>query len=632
MTLSPLQQLALSRGIALPDLSAPSAASDVKEVPYGPEMRRILALERRPPPADTEEAQKMAIFLTEKLARHPNPYPVGPEYGDGNGYLSPLQAASLHDGWASPLGAFLPVPAGYGKTLIAYLWFSIKGAKKPLYMAPKGLLGQAKTEFKLYHKHWKGIDPSRIEYLQYELLSRDSAGVQLDENKRIVQKALLDRLGVDAVFCDEAHCLKRRSSSRYKKFRDWRNTHREVPIVFATGTPGIEVNETSHMLVWCLGEDKSPLPSPKHFHEEQAWVAAVSTKNSFMGNEVAIGALEKLCDEEEREQLRTVDELAAKQIARFAIGRRVRETKGVVGISGGELDLPITIEAVFPEKEDPKINEFFVAVRTRQMLPDDDDLVDGVAVARAANTGGCGFWIRITDPKPPKWWFDARRTWHSAARDYIEHNHSGIYSEDSLKRAIRKGAVKQGKHELAAWEEAIKAYGREPITEEVPFSDEPLIYAAQWAKDHPRGIIWVYHKKFGARVAEAVGTSFYEELGLDSRGKYIADHPHGMPMVASISANATGRNLQHGWNENLWLGCTPHEQALARTHRRGQKYPVTNYLYLGCREHLCRYYSAVETSLKDQLNNHSARRLQYAVSSVPQVDEVEKRGGARWTR
>jgi hypothetical protein len=989
VTLSPLQQLALSRGIALPDLSAPSAASDVKEVPFGPEMRRILNLERRPPPANSKEAEELAKFLTAKLARNGSPYP---------GPLRALQAAALHDVWKMSKGAYLPVPAGFGKaqpnnepvltaqgwrpiggvvpgdfvygsdgqthevlgvfpqgkrpiykltfsdgttalsdidhqwtfdmatdhprprrtktlrewmgerltrpsgkyranriflpmakpiqypaavlpidpytlgvllgdgslssgsvgltsedqqivdglvlpdgvtarrkmtsnsgkafdyylshgrlfrsgsrglnlgkgqgvgggglpnklldqlrglglmgttsyskfvpavymrgsvaqrlallqglfdtdgsphhdvvdfltasdqladavaelaeslggtairadkrmvyrgeakryyrlhvrlprdlvpfrlerkvaanreataqrkpfraltaidyvgeqeatcisvaspdqlyitrhhilthnTLIAYLAFTIAQAKRPLYMSASGLIKAAEVEFKKFAPHWHGVHPSNIMTLGYEKLSRESAGVQMDEHRNVTREALLDRLNPDFVFCDEAHRTQNKSASCTRKFQDWRKKNPHVKVVFATGTPGVELTQIAHQLGWCLGAENCPLPL--EFHELQAWSAAVSRKTGFMGAAVEVGALAKLCTEEERAQLQTADEAEQKNIARFAIGRRIRETRGVVGIEGGELDIPISVSAVFPEREDPAVNEMFVGVRARQMLPDGELIVDGTAMARHAYSLGCGFWLRWKEPVPPQWWLDARKEWNGFARDDIQHNQSGRYSEEAVKVAIRKGVKKDGGI-LARWEAAIAKYraengGKDPETEEVVFSEEAVEFAANWAESHPHGIVWVFNRGFGARVAKAIGTSYYEEEGLDHNGRFIEHHPSG-PVVASISANGTGRNLQHKWRSSLWIGCAPNEQSLARVHRPGQKHPVTNDVFFGAREHANRYWQAVAHSYERQLTLHQAQRLQYAVSSVPQIDEVEKRGGARWTR
>jgi hypothetical protein len=625
--LSPLQQIALRSGLTLEDLMRASEPEPTQSkhdsVPHGPEMRRILALPSRPNPADSKASEQLATFLTEKLARTSSPYP---------GKLRPLQAAALQDIWLNKLGAFLPVPVGFGKTLICYLSATILNSPRPLYIAPAGLLKQARTEFLKYYKHWHGVHPDAWTFLSYEVLSREGAGVQVDENRKVLRAALLDRLDPSHVTCDEIHKMRAKSTSVARKFRDFKRSHPNTPLLGLTGTPGNEVIHVAHLMQWCLGKDNSPYPND--FQELMAWQAATASKASF-GPPTDIGALRTLFTNAEMEKASTASEDELKALARCAIGRRARETRGVVGVEGGELDIPLSIEAVEPTTLDPKIDEALLQIRTLGMTPDGDVIPDATVMAAKTAMIGRGYWTKFADPKPPAYWMEARRAKNSWVRDVIQHNRIGLYSEEAVKKAVQKKVLNDfGLYEH--WEAAQARYKAEtglddPITEEVLISNEPVNFAVRWVEQNPDSIVWAWHREFGQRLAKAIGTSCYQEEGLDANGRYVADHPHGTPMVCSYPANSVGKDLQHGWSKNLWFHA-PNEQALGRTHRPGQKKAVHNAVYVATREHAASFWTQMGKAQEAFEMNGSAQRLLYAVNSVPPLEEFEMRKGVRWVK
>ena len=106
--------------------------------------------------------------------------------------------------------------------------------------------------------------------------------------------------------------------------------------------------------------------------------------------------------------------------------------------------------------------------------------------------------------------------------------------------------------------------------------------------DHA-GIVWCEHRFFAVRLSQMTGVVYYGANGCTETGESITSVKPGKPIIASIQANATGRNLQM-FSENLITSCPTSaqtlEQLIGRTHRDGQEADeVTVDILLGCREH-----------------------------------------------
>jgi hypothetical protein len=401
-------------------------------------------------------------------------------------------------------------------------------------------------------------------------------------------------------------------------------------------------------------------PVPRHdYHRElYSWADAVDEKDTI-GPRTDIGELMKLCTDSEKEQIELLrnlgDEDEVRGVVRGAIGRRILETPGCVATQDGPLNIPITIGVLDPHKELPEhVNTFsddpvtaaFETLRTLWELPNGRPIALGLEMYNHARRIGLGYWA-TWDPPPPVEWYDARREWGAWSREKILHNRRGFDSEKAIKDAVRSGLFDDGGR-LAAWEAVEPSYDPEQHILAEWLSDE-LVHAVQnWIDDpgrrviqsegkskslvSPGGIIWTQDTEVGVRLERDLGIPYYGPEGLDRRGRFILDHPKGQPMVASSRANRTGRNLQHGWSDNLWL-CTPEEQGLARTHRQGQTADASrNWLHIGCREHVSSFWRAVRLARATEQQLKQAMRLCYAEITVPELHEVEGREGPRWRR
>lgn len=628
--LSPQEQIAQRLGLSVDQLKAPNPFSEpvntqadkYQAVRNSDELRRILALPRRPAPgADSPDAVALAAALTKRLARHENPYP---------GPLRPLQAVALAEAWQFK-GLFGPLRAGFGKSLICYLLPTVTNAKRPLYVAPAALEQDMKREFLKLSQHWRGPHPQHFPFLSYETLSAKNAGSKRDAQGQLLRAELLERLQPDLLVFDEAHKIKNQSAVCTKRVRRYLQAHPTTIVAALSGTMmRRSITDFAHLAKWCL-RDHCPVPTT--FSDLEAWADALDERDA-LGPRTDIGALTLLGTSEDLDAIAkargswdAVDTIRG--VIRGAVRRRMVETPGVVATQDGPLDIPLEIHGTGPLTEDPAINEVFTRVRTLWEMPNGEPIADGLQMARHTKTLGLGFW-QSWDPPPPDEWLTARREWAAYCRHVVQYNRSGWDAESQVKDAVRDGLLNdQGL--LSRWEGAEKTYDPEANAKTEWVSDETVEYARNWMKENP-GIIWVDSIELGLRLERELGVPYYAGYGLDGKGRFILDHKPGTPYVASIAANSVGRNLQKGWSTNLWL-CTPEEQALARTHRHGQEAEVVrNWLYIGSREHCAAYWKVTRLARGAEQTQGQAHRLCYATVTVPSLDEVEARSTPRWCK
>jgi hypothetical protein len=149
---------------------------------------------------------------------------------------------------------------------------------------------------------------------------------------------------------------------------------------------------------------------------------------------------------------------------------------------------------------------------------------------------------------------------------------------------------------LAAWRKARGSYKYRTVATWIDRQAPALVYAAEWLDRHPHGLVWVASESVGKQICRLAGRDpadcFFGAGQGESDGNGNVRKPiesHDGPAVVTFHANKSGRNLQFGWRDNLFL-VTPslsaeHEQAIGRTHRPGQKHPVTVEYTCGLQAH-----------------------------------------------
>ncbi len=620
MVLSATAQLA-QMGIKLDQMVAEAPSENFERfqaVPRGPELLRVMALPRRPIPSqESGEAIELARFLTERLSKVESPYP---------GALRPIQALALAEAWQQR-GLFAPIRVGGGKSLLSFLLPVVLGSVRPLYICPASMIPDISAEFVKYTTDWQSVN---FPIISYEKIASPNSAEDLDADGNVLKRSLLERLAPTLIVLDESHRCAAAGATTTKRIKAYKLANPDTIIVAMSGSAfKTSIKDASHVMYWCLG-DGSPLPHD--FVERESWASYLDAK-AGMGPRAEVGALlEFLTAEEKREYLAAGYPDDERTVVRRAIARRLLETPGIIGTQDPPLETGLTIEATYPLHEDPAVEEAFEAIRRTWALPDGTALPDGLEMNRHCDTLGLGFWNRW-EPSPPEDWKDARNTWSKWCRKAIKSNRRGIDSEARMKDAVRKGLY-DDEGALKRWEaardtERERTGALEPPVVAVWVSDETVEAARAWISEHG-GLIWTKSIALGERLAKDLSIPYYGAKGLDAGGRHIKKHPGG-PAVASIAANGTGRNLQKFWSANLWLAI-PNEQNLGRTHRAGQTAAVvSNFIYLGCGEHLKSFYAASthKSKFAEELQS-SPQKLRYAATEMPTTEEVEERGGTRW--
>lgn len=539
------------------------------------------------------------------------------------------QAMGLHDLYTFK-GVVCVIRVGGGKSLISFLAPYVLQAFRPLLVVPGNLLEKTEKHMKRDRYHWQ--IPSFIRVESYEKLGHPDHGsllydyqpdlIMFDEITRCKNTAAVVTTRFQYYF-DDAE----------KGFGTPPGSTKEVEIKGGTpargGLSGTLFNrsmmESWHLFKWLL--PRTSVPMPLTYSELQEWSLALDADVGEM-HRVKPGVLLELCgDSDEEKQLMRMD---PRKAARQGFRRRLVSTPGVVSLSSPFLGSQLVVNAI--ERLPPvKVIEMIRQVR-KFRTPDGQELQDAHVAAMRVKELGRGLYYR-PDPQPPEEYVAAKKLWAKTCRKVIARNQKRIDSEGQLIRAmLDEGMYSQHLEVLKAW-----LYWKGEFKERnktVWVSDFALKFAKQWMKDHPRGIVWVGHKGFGKRLAKYTGVSYYGMNSRDKDDRYIEDHPHNTPMIASIKSNLEGKNLQFGWSDNLIMypirSGEWYEQLIGRTHRLGQpKDTVTVDVFMTCLEDYQTFWAAASDQEFAQ-DMESSRKLLYADVLVPKVSELPVREGALW--
>jgi hypothetical protein len=478
---------------------------------------------------------------------------------------------------------------------------------RPLLLVPANLREKTRLDMRFYRPHWEIA--RNISVLSYEALSRKK------------QQHYLNITKPDLILCDEAHKLKSTQAAATKRLKRYLHENPGTKVAFLSGTlTNRSLKDYWHLVRWALPPEYVPMPL--EYPELEMWALALDEKVQA-GSRIRPGALEHLCNDEER----TLFKKEPLRAVRRAYGRRLVDTPGIVStketFSGSALSInPMPLEV-------PKIvQDAFTLLRTDWMLPDGQPISDGHIAAKHAKELALGFFYKW-DPRPPEVWLERRQAWCAFVRKTLAHNQRDLDTEEQVKDAVLQGLYERDVYD--AWAEVRDTFEIRVVP--VWLDDFALMAAADWMQNKG-GIVWVYHTAFGHRLSKMTGVPYYGEGGFTKAGKYIEQHPAGKPLIASISANKEGKNLQ-AWNQNLITNPMSSgkwwEQVIGRTHREGQKEPEVVFDVFGsCLEHYQAYYRAVGDAIYVQDSTPQIQKLLFAESSMPSLADVECQPGVMW--
>jgi hypothetical protein len=529
----------------------------------------------------------------------------------GTETLLETQAKALYDLGTYGKG-FFPIRVGGGKTYVTFLAPRMLGAKRPVLLLPAKLV--QKTEREMHHaaQHWRIAKHLRI--VSYEKLGRVSGA------------ALLDLIKPDMIIADESFKIKNPRAAVTRRVGRYVTANPTTVFVPLSGTIMKDsVLNFAHLMWWAMG-DTSVLP--RYEATLQEWADALDEGVNPLARR-SPGILLDLYTGAFDDNGSDGDDNSAR--ARRVFQGRAKATAGIVmsdarDAYGGSLQIN-ALE--YTPNEATEKN--FRTLRETMCRPDGWALTEAMqawAVARQLALGLHYEWV----PPAPQEWLNARKAWAQYVRDFLGSPRSKameIDSEFQTLNAVLAGKLDDTYGVLAEWRRMRPTFTPHPVP---VWHDRTALYVCgEWLKNHPRGIVWVEHKFFGAELSRLSGKPYFGPKGLDPQGNFIED-AHG-PIIASVAANAEGRNLQHKWSEALVTAPAADserwEQLLGRLHRYGQPEDcVSVEALVGCREHAESIPRALSSSdVKMDLLGFTQK---LRVADITWPARTDNRPGFRW--
>jgi len=408
------------------------------------------------------------------------------------------------------------------------------------------------------------------------------------------------------------HYLKNHRAGRTRRVTRYMREHPATRFVGVSGTVmKASVRDFAHILRWAL---KGNAPIPATDDEVETWADALDKRVNPLARRRPDALLALGGADGEDDVTR----------ARRAFQRRLLDTRGVVASSktdGVTCSLRVSALEYQPS---PVTAAHFTHVRKTMTTPDGWAFSEPVFLRMYLRQLALGFnstWI----PRPPEEWLAARREWAAFVREVLADS-DVLDTELQVANAVDAGRLKTST--LGTWRAVRNTFTIQP--KDVWHDDAALNACAEWM-ERERGIVWCEHRFVARRLAQMTGATYYGENGMSESGESITLVKPGKAIIASVQANATGRNLQM-FSTNLITSCPPSaqtvEQLVGRTHRDGQAADeVTVDILLGCREHYDSFQRALDgaRAAADTLGHD--QKLLLSDITIPNIDN---RKGPLW--
>lgn len=517
--------------------------------------------------------------------------------------LKPVQAVALYE-FQKYGGLVGHLRVGSGKTLVSLLAPIILGIQNYALIVPASLREKTNRERVKYSQHWKLPQTFRI--WSYEELGR-------------VQGAnILTTFKPQLLILDEAHKAKNRKAGVVRRLIRYMQEFPDTKVIVMSGTLlRNSIEDFGHLSAWAL---KQGSPLPLDIGTLKEWAEALEDPESFLSVQHP-GALMSLPGGDDADDER--------QQVRQKVQSRMLETPGVVGSRGEQVSASLYLKPVtYPTNSHTGDN--FKRLRTLWETPDGYGISEAVILWKTARELALGFhYITVSEKaykefaksssrsvynrtmspegrkefeaflaeaRPPEEWLGPRREWAKFVRDVLSDSRT-LDTEKQVALACAAGQLRT--REFHAWRSVRESFDAYQLA--VWHDDSALKVCEEWAKKAENGIIWAEHRFFARELAKRTGLPYFGLGGLNSKGEAIDDSSSMAKypvVIASISSNATGRNLQR-YNDNLVVSVPTNgmtwEQMLGRTHRDGQQADTVNVdVFLGCREH----YEAIPRAIR----------------------------------
>ena len=581
-------------------------------VESSPDLTRILALPRRPPPDLAGiEGEALVELISSRYARH-NPNcrckALQKEYDRPSApcvtRLRPVQAWSLFEvGKVGGLIGFIGV--GHGKTLLDLLSIWALKVRLALLLVPKNVLKQLIADYVVVGEHFKmpslvvhGIEWNKIipgapilHVMPYSLLCRPGA------------TSFLRQLKPEAIIADEAQKLRHPDTATTSRVMRYFHENRSTKFCAWSGSfTNSSIADYAHHCALALREG-SPLPVDPQVVSD--WARAIDPSDF----PAPVGALKALCsnedDIEDGYHLRLVETAGVVHTITAA-------TKAELVIQERKLTVPDVILQHLKE------------VRNTWTRPDGEEIILALDVVKCLREIAAGFYYRWEFPRHEKRalieeWLEARKTWNKEVRERLKQRREHLDSPQLCERAAqrawgdREKDKKLPEWKASAWPRWREVKGKvKPVTVPVYLDDFLAQDAANWGMKN-KGIVWYAHAAFGQWVASISGLPLHG--GGPDAGQRIGTEKGDRSIVASVKSHGTGRDgLQRLFADQLVTNSpsSPEEweQTMGRLHRDGQEAPIVRvYFYRHTAELSDSVDKAMVRALYVQKTTRNAQKL-----------------------
>lgn len=533
--------------------------------------------------------------------------------------LRGMQAVALREIFELGGGAVI-ADVGMGKTLITLLVGELLGEERVLILVPNGAKRKTEQEFRQYRLDWRGVHGNKYKLLGYH----DVSGFP---RKGFSLQRLWQGKGPTLIVCDEADRLRRVHASEgasglAMQVHDYLRANPHCKLIALTATPDKSgVKDYAHILEWCLRE-RSPLPLGSETNDLEDWSSVIDKGDPRFAH--------KVCAQlgiPPTEDVPTI---------RAAYNERLKSTPGVVvtdeGFSG-----PLNFECHVVEPP-PNMVPHFTRLYEFNQRPDgldlnpegaeqDPDLVDEGGAWACERQLALGF-CYVADPPAPEEWLEARRNWFRVVRRCLSQRE--YYTPLQVQQAAVLGQLRPAQQQAYVdWCKTQPTFTLNSVTRWL--SDHMLEICKAWGQEP--GIIWVDHIAFGLKLEAYSGFRYFRGGGLDRRGRSIEKASPRECVIAARGANGQGRNLQGLWHRNLITALPSNnrdfQQMVGRTHRSGQKHPVTVDVLLAARAHLSSLDSLLDSAQRqsESIMQQKATAFPWRIPEIP--TRLRKKNGAR---
>lgn len=534
---------------------------------------------------------------------------------DAGERLWPTQVSAV-DGYIKYGGGLLPIGVGWGKTGISLMVAEAayrQGKKKILLLLPPQLVpGLQKRHIPEWRKRVPMSAPhhflaGRGAAARRSIVESQAAGVYIYPYSLLSASDAVDllaKIAPQVVIADEVHNLKNPKAARTKRLLHFlRELNPKPQLVGMSGTiTDKNVSDYHHLATLALREH-SPLPrtASMAFFWGQI-LGADADKPTGHAKSLMAPLLDWGRANFPHETFRS-DQTES---YRRAYRHRLVTAPGVTATGDEEIGVSLRLENIEFPRPSEKLLELIAGVQEQMVTPQGEPIDHALHCFKWLYELSFGFYNslvwpseddlmrhrRISQPEAELALVKARthlravQEYHKALREFFKDSPPGLDTPREIGRSIAQHGDKFVGSMLASLWRAVKEADFEgrPERRSVPvrIDDYKVRQVVAWAKEHGRGLVWVYHQEVGIWLMEALQEAdvpaLHAPAGADDLIESVGDPGRGGKgdaiVVASLSSHGTGRNLQ-AFQQQIYAqwprSAVIAEQSLGRTHRNGQK-------------------------------------------------------------